>query len=491
MLKTGRDYLEGLRDGRTVYIGGERIDDVTTHPAFRNAARSIAAFYDLKADPALRDVMAFEENGELNSIYYLKARDRADLARRSAAHRRLAEPSYGMLGRSPDYIASFVTGMNLRPEIFGRFSGNVAGYYDFMRRNDIYAAHAIVSPQAARDPAFYQKHNFPNPSLRVISEDGHGVVVSGMKMLATGAILADEVWIGNILPLAPEAKAESITFAVPCNHPGVSLWSRRSFEREAASEFEAPLSHRFDETDAMVMFDEVKVPWERVFVHNDPVLSRGLYIDTAAHAYGNHHSNVRYLVKLQLLIGLASRIAQSTGADQVPAVRETLGRLASLEALLEGLVAGQIQACEEWPAPGYVTYNRRIMYAALNWGVENYSSIVDCVRELCGGGVLQMPADGSVLDDAWLADRFTTFWRTPQMDAMSRMKLFKLAWDIIGSEFAGRHLQYEKFFPGASFVVRNHNYREAPWDKFHGLVDEITARMQAQGDVLPACPSAA
>jgi len=133
------------------------------------------------------------------------------------------------------------------------------------------------------------------------------------------------------------------------------------------------------------------------------------------------------------------------------------------------------------PTPGYVTYNRRIMYAALNWGVENYSAIIDCVRELCGGGVFQMPADGSVLHDPWMAERFSTYWRTPQLDALSRMKLFRLAWDIIGSEFAGRHQQYEKFFPGASFIVRNHNYREAPWGKFHGLVDQITERM-----VLPA-----
>jgi 4-hydroxyphenylacetate 3-monooxygenase len=187
---------------------------------------------------------------------------------------------------------------------------------------------------------------------------------------------------------------------------------------------------------------------------------------------------VRYLVKLQFLVGLASRITQSTGADQVPQVREPLGRLASLEALLAGLVAGQIQACEEWPTPGYVTYNRRMMYAALNWGVENYSAIIDCVRELCGGGVFQMPADASVLDDPHTAEFFRTYWHTPQMDALSRMKLFKLAWDIVGSEFAGRHLQYEKFFPGALFVVRNHNFREAPWGEWTAMVDALLERMQ-------------
>ncbi len=473
MLKTGKEHLEGLRDGRVVYVGRERIDDVTRHPAFRNAAQSIADLYDMKRDPALADALTYEDDGERHATYYLKARNRDDLARRTSAHRLIAERSYGLLGRSPDYIASFVTGMALKPDFFGPYADNVTRYYRFMRDRDIYAAHAIVSPQAARDPKFYSRENLPNPTCRVVAEHDDGVVIRGMKMLATGAIIADEIWIGNILPLSPEATAESITFAVPCNTPGLSLWSRKPLEPTARSAFDNPLTARFDETDAMVMFDDVKVPWERVFVHNDPQASRNLYIETAAHAYGNHQANIRLQVKIQLLVGLASRIAASTGADQVPAVRETLGRLAALEGLLDGLAAGQIHAAEAWPAPGYVTYNRRMMYAALNWGVENYSAVVDCVRELCGGGVFQMPADGSVLEDARLADLFATYWRTPQMDAVSRMKLFRLAWDIIGSEFAGRHLQYEKFFPGASFVVRNHNFREAPWARWHGMVDGI------------------
>ena len=122
MLKTGRDYLEGLRDGRSVYIGRERIEDVTTHPAFRNAAQSFAEFYDVKADPARREQMSYDEDGGTHSICYLKARTKDDLARRSLGHRILAEANFGFLGRPPDYIGSFVTGMNLKPELFGPFA---------------------------------------------------------------------------------------------------------------------------------------------------------------------------------------------------------------------------------------------------------------------------------------------------------------------------------------------------------------------------------
>jgi 4-hydroxyphenylacetate 3-monooxygenase len=485
MLKTGAQHLESIRDGRTVYIGREKVLDVTTHPAFRHAAATIARIYDLKASDAQRDSMTYEEGGERYSAYYLRARSREDLTKRTLTHRRIAEVSQGLFGRSPDHVSSFVTGMSTAPEIFGAFSANLTRYYEHLRRNDLYAAYAVIPPQAARNPEFYQKQNLPIPTLRVVREEDDGLVISGMKMLATGAILANEIWIGNLIPLAPNQTAESVTCAVPCNAPGLTLWSRKPLEKEAPVEFDSPLAYRFDETDAMVMCDQVKVPWERVFVHNDAILTREIYIRTPAHCYGNHQSNVRFHTKMQLLVGLASRIAQASGADQVPAVRETLGRLASLEATLGGMIAGQIQDAESWPA-GYQTFNRRYVYAALNWCTENHSSLIDTVRELCGGSVFQMPADISVMSDAALGEQFERYWQTPQLGAVARMKLFKLAWDLVGSEFAGRHQQYEKFYAGASFIVRNHSYREAPWDHFHKVVDDLMESYSYPGD--PAFP---
>jgi 4-hydroxyphenylacetate 3-monooxygenase len=484
MLKTGKEHLEGLRDGRVVYIGSERVSDVTTHPAFRNAARTVAAMYDMKCAPEHRDAMSFEENGERMSLWYLRAQSREDLERRTALHRAIARMSHGLWGRSPDHVSSFVTGMSTNPSVFGKYADNLLAYYEHMRRNDTYATYAVVPPQAARNPEFYVKQNLPIPTLRVVREDDDGVVISGMKMLATGAVFADEIWIGNLIPLAPDQLAEAITCAVPVNARGLSLWSRKPFEREAHVEFENPLAYRFDESDSMVMCDNVKVPWEKVFVHMDAVLARDIYIKTPAHCYGNHQSNVRFHEKMKLLVGLASRITQASGADQIPAVRETLGRLAALEATLGGMIAGQIHEAESWPA-GHTTYNRRYMYAALNWCTEGHSAIIDTIRELCGGGVFQMPADISVMHDPALRRDFETYWQTPQMGAVARMKLFKLAWDLIGSEFAGRHLQYEKFYAGASFIIRNHNHREAPWEGYHGLVEEALAAYD-----VPAAPAA-
>lgn len=477
MLRTGAEHLESLRDGRTIYIGSEKITDVTTHPAFRNTAQTVAMLYDIKADPANHHITAFEEDGELYSSYYLKPKTRDDLARRSKMHKFWGDASYGLFGRSGDHVAGWVTALAMQPEVMPKpeFARNISAYYDHMRKNDTFLVYAVLPPQAARDPDFYARENIPFPTLRVTGEDDNGVTLNGMKMLATSAVFANEIWIGNVLPLAPTQVKESITCSIPVATPGVTLWSRKSFEREAQSTFDNPLSSRFDETDSMVLFKNVKVPWERVFVHDDPAASREIYHKSAAHRFGNHQSNVRFLSKLQLLLGIASKVTISNNAREIPAVKEVLGRLAAMEGALAGMIAGQCMDFDDL-GNGYVSFNRRYMYAGLQWCTDSYNEITAIVRELCGGGVFQMPADASVLEDEELKATFEQYWRAPKQTAIERMKLFKLAWDLLGSEFGGRHLQYEKFYAGPPFLVRNYNYQWAPWDRYDAIVDDLMAQ---------------
>lgn len=493
MLKTGKEHLECLRDGRVVYIGGERVDDVTTHPAFAESAKSMAALYDMKADPANRDEMSFteegEEDGERFSMYYLRPKSQEDLRRRMRAHKRIADETCGLFGRSPDHVSSFVTGLAMKPDVFDKigpgYGDNLLAHYDYMRRNDIYAAYAVLPPAGARNPEFYQKKEMPVPTLKVVDERDDGVVISGMKMLATGGVYADELWIGNLLPIAAGREAEAITCAVPCGTEGVTLWSRKPFGQDLRNKFDYPLSAKYDESDAMVLCDNVFVPWEKVFVHDNAEMSRAIYVETPSHAMGNHQSNIRFWAKMQLLTGVLSRITQSSGNNQIPAVADQLGRMAALEATLGGMIHGQIEAVENWPqkpdggADDYVTINRRYMYAALNWCTENHSMIIELLRELMGGGVFQMPADVSVMKNPELREKFEQFWATPFMESFDRMKLYRLAWDLVGSEFAGRHTSYEKFYAGSYFVVRNHSHREAPWDDFHAIVDRQLDAMKA------------
>ena len=476
MLMTGDDYLESIRDGRRVYVGGERVDDVTAHPAFRNAARSFAMIYDRKRAPENRDVMTFAEDGETFSTYFLLPRTRVDLWRRFETHRRIASWTHGLLGRSPDNFPSYVSGLVMDPAMFDRirpgFGDNILKYYRHMRSHDIFASHTVTNPQGwrAAGPAAGPPH--AAPTLRVVDENDRGVVINGLKMLGTAAVFCHETWCGNLQPVAAGQEKESITCAVPLDAPGVSIWSRKPFERYAVSEFDNPLATRFDETDSAVLFENVQVPWERVFCHDNVEMTRAIYMRTPGHVMANHQANVRFLEKLNLILGIARKIADMNNVGQVPMVQFTLGRLAALQATLEGLIMGQIN-CGEEQAAGFHTVNRRYVYAALHWCTNNHAEICDTVRELMGAGVFQMPADVSVLDDPQLRDAFETYWSVPGQSAKQRMKLAKLAWDLLGSDFAGRHMQYEKFYAGPGFVMNSYSNLSAPWSDWMGRVDEL------------------
>jgi 4-hydroxyphenylacetate 3-monooxygenase len=485
MLKTGQEYLEGLRDGRVIYIGGERVDDVTKHPAFRNAAHTYARIYDARFDPSMRDALTVDENNERYAAYYLKPRTRADLERRSRCSEVIADLTYGMMGRSPDFIGGYITGAAMQSEVFDnshhKFSEHVIAYWEHARRNDLFVSHAVTPVPGSRDYRYAGGRETRQPALAAIDEDDSGVYISGMKMLATSAAFSDEVWIGNIQPLAEGHENEAITCCIPCNAPGLSLWSRKPFERYAVSELDNPLAYRYDESDCIVVCNRVHVPWERVFVHQDSQLSREIYFRTPAHTLSNHQSGVRYRAKIRLLIALARRITQMSGTDKIPAVQDEIGHLAAIYGQVSAMIDGQIHALEE-VGHGYVNYNRHYMYSMIYFATQQYDHICSKVRELLGGGVLQMPADVSVMQNPETRQVFEELWHMSSVSAQDRYKVMKLAWDILGTDFAGRHMQYERFYMGPAFVVRIHNNRECPWEKFDLMLDGLLSSYGA-GDV--------
>jgi 4-hydroxyphenylacetate 3-monooxygenase len=350
-----------------------------------------------------------------------------------------------------------------------------------MRGNDIFASHTVTNPQGWRNVSAEQKR--ASPTLKVVAEDDAGVTINGLKMLGTATVFCHETWCGNLQPLAPGQEKESITCVVPLNAPGVSIWPRKSYEHHTVSEFDNPLASRFDESDAAVLFENVHVPWERVFCIDNVEMSRAMYVRTPGHQMANHQSNVRFLEKLNLILGITSKIVDMNSARNVPAVQFTLGRLAAMQSALEAMIMGQISHGEE-QVPGFLTPNRRYVYGALHWCTNNHAEICDTVRELIGAGVFQMPADASVLADDKLRDTFEAYWSVPGQSAADRMKLLNLAWDLLGSDFAGRHAQYEKFYAGPAFAMNSYSYLDGSWDQWAGSVDELLASYHGPG-VLP------
>ena len=481
MLVSGQQKLERMRDGRVIYLGAERVGDVTAHPAFRHAARTIADLYELKAAAPTRDLFSFEEDGERFSMYYLRCKTREDLARRTRAIKALADATYGLIGRTPDHVAGMVTGLAMKPSVLENlgkgFGDNLVRYYEHARREDLYLAFACVPPTGIRSPDMFPGQERKDPThvgvVYSTFDGGHHHRHEDARH-RRGICRRN---LGRQLDSAGRSyKKERITRAVPINAQDSRCGRVSPTNPTSRYEADYPLSYRFDETDSVLVCNRVKVPWERVFLHNNGAMSRKIYIDTPANCYANHQSNVRFWAKMGLIVGLASRICQANGVDKIPAVRETLGRLAALEAAIGGMVAGQIESWEAWPE-GYACYNRRHMYAALNWCQEHHTEIIDVLRTLVGGAALQMPSSVELLQAPELRECFEQWWATPSLPALERMKLYKLAWDLIGSEFAGRHMLYEKFYAGNSIIVRNQSDREAPWERFHDRVDALLERI--------------
>ena len=480
MIRSGDEYLESLRDGRQVYLGTERIDDVTSHPAFRNSARSFARLYDKKRSAEFRDLVTHEKDGDRISNYFLVPKSREDLQRRADAHRLIARWTYGLLGRSMDHVPSFVSGMVMNPSLFAgnrpEFADNIVNYHRDIAARDLFITYLVLTPQGSRNPELYKAAGRRNPAMQIVSEDAQGVTVNGVKTLGTSTIFSDEAFIGSMIPLGPDQIDEAITFSIPVNTPGVQFWVRDSYEARAANRIDNYFSSQFDESDAVMVFDNVKIPWERIFVYRDVPLMRNIYFQTPAHIMGNHQSNWRFAEKLKLLTAVAHKVAELNGVIGIPAIQQNLGKLAAGEASLHGLLAGQIGSCETLEN-GMVHINRRYLYAALQWCAKNYYEIAESVREMLGAGPFQLPANASILNEGPLRDTYLENWYSPGSDAEERYKFVKMAWDLLGSDYAGRMTQYEKFYGGPPHIMDMYSFWNCPWAERREIVDEILTDM--------------
>jgi len=481
MVKDGTKHIASLRDGRRIFIDGMCVDDHTHHPAFRNAIASAASLYDYQAQPQNLEKMTFTSptTGSRVSRMWQLPTSLAELVERRQALEAWAELTCGMLGRSPDHVASCISGMYMGLDLFERHSGARASavreYYEYARDNDLYLTYVIISPQADRSKsAGEQSDEFLVAG--VCDEDSEGITIRGAKMLGTGCPLANEVFVGAIQPLKPGEEKHSVTAMVPLNAKGLKILSRKSFEAHAPSTFDSPLSSSFDENDAVLYFEDVKVPWERVFVHNDVQLAQAQWHAIPTHVYQNYQCQIRLMVKLRFLLGLARKIAETNGIVNFPQVRETLGQLAAETAMVEGMVLGM--EAGGWHYGKYFVPNKKLLYSAMVLTQQLYPKFVTTLRELSGGGMIMLPSSVDDFANPEMAAHIEQTQRSPVTDSVGRVKLFKLAWDAVGSEFGSRHLQYEMFYAGANMVTRGHAFRTYDWDRAVGMVDGLMARYE-------------
>jgi 4-hydroxyphenylacetate 3-monooxygenase len=477
MTRTGDEYLQAIRDGRRVVIDGEYVDDVTTHPAFRRAARSFARLYDVAWSEA--DVMTFPSpsTGERVNIGFLIPRTQADLVARREAMRRWACESYGFLGRTPDHVASLLTGLAAAPDVLAKgaqeFADNAVRVHAEVRDSDKYVTYVIINPQNDKSqPSSRQEEPFLHAGI--VEERDGGFVIRGAKMIGTSAVFSDLLFVSTIQPIPADDEDYAFSCVVPIDSPGLKLYSRRSYEASATSVYDHPLSSRFDENDCLVVFEDVFVPWENTFVFRDVALTAAQFFATPAHVYINTQAQIRCWTKLEFLAGVAHRVALTNGTLKDAPVADLLGRLAASVAMIEAGVRSTDAAFESLDN-GVVRPNARLMYATMATAAPTYAAAIEALRTVCGGGVIQVPSSYADLQADGPGRDFRRYVRSPGAPAEQRIALFKLAWDIIGTEFGGRHQQYELFYSGGPFVARAYANRNFDWGIGGELVEQCLA----------------
>ena len=475
--KTGAEHLRSLQDGRSVYLDGELVKDVTEHKAFRNAVRSAAALYDYQARPENIEAMTFRPEGARRRVNrgWQMPKSYEEMVERRKALQAWAALSGGFLGRSPDHLASSLIGQLMGIDVFRRHgearAKALADYVDYATKADLFLTYVIINPQAERTKSWGEQAE--DMVARIVDEDSTGITIRGAKMLGTSSIMANEVFVASMQPLKPGEEDLAFSCALPMNAKGLRVLSRKSYEAQATSVFDNPISSRFDENDALMYFDDVKVPWERVFVYRDTDMCRAQLHDTPSHAYQNYQAQIRLSVKVAFLAGLARRITEAIGTAKIPSVTEQLGLIAAqagmVNAMLSGMEASGV-LFKQWWVP-----NKHYMYSAQVVTQELYPRLVQSIRDLAGGALIMLPS--SVLDFANPEIRaiIEKTQRSASMDPEHKVKFMKAAWDAIGSEFGSRHMQYEMFYAGARFVTTGHSFRTYDWNGATALVEALLA----------------
>lgn len=454
--RTGQEFISGLKEqAAEVYIRGERVEDVTTHPAFRNGVQTLADLFDMQHDPKLRDEMTYESptTGDRVGLSFIMPKTHEDLTKRRTMMTHWARASCGMMGRTPDFLnvammsmagASDYCGQN-RPE----FKQNIENYYEHIRENDLALTHTLVNLQRSRSPGVTPLEDRTDVALSVVKETDAGLIVRGARVLATLGPLTDEITVyparTHRLPDGSD-KRYSFAFAIPCNSQGMKFLCRESFD-QGRSHFDHPLGSRFEEMDAVVFFDDVLVPWERVFLYGDADLCNNWAGRTNRNAHTGHQVVSKNVVKCEYMLGLANLMVQTLGSGEISQVQqliaEVIENLEITKALLRA--AESDAAIDEW---GVMSLSYTPLLVARKQFITMYPRMAEILHLLGSSSLMALPSEADL--NGPLAGEIKQYMDTDTASAEERIRLFHLAWDTCCSAFGSRQILYERYFGGDS-----------------------------------------
>jgi 4-hydroxyphenylacetate 3-monooxygenase len=488
---TGEEYLESLRDGREIWIYGQKVEDVTTHPAFRNGTRSVARLYDALHDPAHKDVLTVETDtgsGGYTHPFFRAPMSAADLVRGRDAIAEWQRMTYGWMGRSPDYKAAFLATYGPNADYYTPFEDNARRWYKEAQEKVYFMNHTLVNPPVDRSKEI---HEVSDVFVHKVKETDEGVIVRGAKMVATGSAFSNYNFVsyhGNV-PIKKEEYA--LSFFAPMNAPGVKLLCRPSYEFAAAavgSPFDYPLSSRFDENDAVLMFEDVLIPWENFLINGN------LEIASTYHLTGfiwraMLQGCTRLAVKLDFLTGAFIKALEATGTIEFRGIQASIGELLAWRntfwALTDAMCHNPVPS-----AAGSVLPNIEAASAYRILSNIAMPKITEIIQNQVAGAMIVQPSNAVDWKNEELRPLLDQFYRGSNgIEAIDKIKLIKLLWDGVGSEFGGRHELYERTYSGSHELTRLECFwmakADGTVDKMKGFAEQCMAEYDLDGWTVP------
>ncbi|MFI7493670.1 4-hydroxyphenylacetate 3-hydroxylase family protein [Kocuria sp. M4R2S49] len=488
---TGDEYIDSLKDGREIYLHGERVEDVTTHPAFRNSVRMVARMYDGFHDPATSDKLLSDTDtgsGGKTHPFFKVPKSVEDLKESRVAIETWARMSYGWFGRSPDYKAAFLGTLGAMPEFYSPYQENAQRWYKESQEKVLYWNHAIINPPVDRH---LPPDDVADVFMKVEKETDNGVIVSGAKVVATGSAITNFNFISHYgLPIKKPEYA--IICTVPMDAPGIKLISRTSYAQNAqvtGTPFDYPLSSRMDENDAVFIFDKVLVPWENIFAYGDPDQINGFMPQTGFIQRFTYQGCIRLAVKLDFIAGLLLKALEIAGTQDFRGVQARAGEVIGWRNMFWALADAMMLNPDEGPN-GSVLPKMDYGLAYRMFMAQGYPRVKEIIEQDVASGLIYLPSGSLDFKNAEIRPYLDKYVRGSNgIEAVDRVKLMKLLWDAIGSEFGGRHELYERNYSGNHENVRVEMLMNAmhngTTDTMHGMVEDCMAEYDLDGWTVP------
>jgi 4-hydroxyphenylacetate 3-monooxygenase len=441
-MRTGKKFLEDLKySGTNIWFKGRRINSVLEERELSGLAETIADLYDHLLKPEVKSLVSFEENGQSYNASFLISRNQDDLRRRRCLISEWARRSYGLLGRSPDFVNVNITAWRAASPFFRQFGewaqDNIEKYYQYVADHDLAVTHSVVN----------LGNNTPeaNLGLRLVKETDSGIIVEGARLMATSATVCNEIAVypGRISSLKSDRSDFAVSFAIPLNTEGLKLICRENYNPSSSTK-NHPLSSRFEEMDTLVIFDKVFVPWDRVFMFGETAQYNQIHVRTNSVVHTAHQGAIKSLAKSDFILGACLVAMESYGKNKMPHVRQAVAEIIieceTIKALLDQ--AEQQAALDQWnvfsPAPLPLEVARvRFM--------QFYPRLIEIIKTVGSSSLMLTPDSGHFAGNL---DVDLRKYLSGGMEAETQVYINKVLWDLASSSFGSRQEIYERFYAG-------------------------------------------